>query len=166
MDIKQATPYFLVDALFVLKECIADMNSRGFKQWNNANPGPKVIEKDIDKGTLYLGFELGMVRGMINLTEEMPKEYADIDWKGNGEKVLYVNRLAIHPLYSQTDVTEKLLAFAEGYARENKFTSIRLDVLEQYPVEDTFFINRKFENAGNFHSDFQKLPYLCFEKNI
>ena len=166
MEIQQATSYYLVDLLFLLKECIEDMNSRGLKHWNSANPGAAVIEEDIKKGTLYFYSELGIAQGMINLTDEKPKEYDEVEWKGDGGKVLYVNRLAIHPLYLETNICDKLLKFAEEFAKKNKYSSIRLDVLDSYPVDDKFFIARNFENAGNYHTDFQKMPYVCFEKNM
>lgn len=166
MEIKQVTSYHLVDVLFLLKECIADMNSKGLKQWNSANPGTAIIREDITKETLYCYTELGIIRGMINLSNEMPKEYADVTWKGNATKVLYLNRFAVHPLYIETDICDKLLKFAEQFAKNNKFTSIQLDVLDSYPVDDNFFTARKFEKAGDFHTDFQKMPYVCFEKDI
>jgi GNAT superfamily N-acetyltransferase len=166
MEIKQATSYYLVDLLFLLKECVEDMNSRGLKQWNSANPGAAVIKEDINKGTLYFYSELGIVHGMINLTDEKPKEYDDVSWKSDGGKILYVNRLAVHPLYLESDVSDKLLKFTEEYAKKNKYTSIRLDVLDSYPVDNKFFVARKFESAGNYHTDFQKMPYVCFEKDL
>jgi len=166
MEIKQATSYYLVDVLFLLKECVEDMNSRGLKQWNSANPGAAVMKQDIDNGTLYLYSELEMLHGMINLTDEKPVEYDDVDWKGNGGKVLYLNRLAVNPLYLESDICDKLLNFAEEHAKKNKYTTIRLDVLDSYPVDDKFFVTRKFENAGNYHTDFQKMPYVCFEKDL
>jgi hypothetical protein len=166
MQIIQANPYHLVDVLFLLKECIKDMNSRGLKQWNNAYPGPDLIKDDIEKGSLFLYIELGMVKGMVNLSNDMPKEYSEIGWKGNGQKVLYVNLLAVHPLWLDTDISDNLLNFAEQYARENKYTCIRLDVLDSYPVNEQFFLTRDFKSAGDFHTEFQKMPFVCFEKNL
>lgn len=166
MEIIQATPYHLVDVLFLLKECIKDMNSRGLKQWNNAYPGPDLIRDDISKGSLYLYTELGMVKGMINLTDDMPKEYSDIKWKINAPKVLYVNRLAVHPTWLESEISENLLSFAEKYARDHQYGCIRLDVLDSYPVTEQFFLSRNFTSAGDFHSEFQKMPFICFEKNL
>jgi GNAT superfamily N-acetyltransferase len=166
MEIKKATPYDLVDVLFLLKQCIADMNRNGLKQWNSANPSSEVIIEDIEKGTLYIYTELGMAKGMINLSEEMPEEYQQVEWKGNNEKVLYVKRFAVHPIWQDTNIGDQLLQFAENYAKEKGFTSIRLDVLDSYPVDDVFMKSRAFEPAGSFHSEFQKKPYDCFEKNL
>jgi hypothetical protein len=166
MEIKQATSYYLVDVLFLLRQCITDMNSKGLKQWNSTFPGPELIKKDIENGGLYIYTHLGITLGMINLTEENPEDYRDISWKGGKGKYLYLNRFAVNPLWLESDVSLKLIEFAERYAADNKYTGLRLDVFDNYPVNGAFFSQRKFEYAGEFHTDFQKMPYMCYEKNL
>ncbi len=166
MDIKQVTPYHLVDILFLLKECTHDMNKMGLKQWNNTYPGPDLMKSDIEKGTLYWAVDMGIAQGMINLTDEVPSEYSDIAWKKNPGKVLYLNRFAVHPLWKDSNVPELLMGFAEQKAKENGYDGIRLDVLDSYPVTNSFFQDKSYEPAGEFHSDFQKIPYICYEKSL
>ena len=162
MEIKQATPYHLVDVLYLLKQCIADMNNRGLKQWNSAFPGPELLKKDIEGGGLHLYTNLGIAMGMINLTSESPEKYDAIAWKTSDNNILYLNRFAVHPLWIDSDIPMKLMEFAEKFAAENEFTGIRLDVLDSYPVDKTFFESRNFQYSGDFHTDFQKMPYMCY----
>lgn len=166
MEIIQASSYDLIDILFLLKQCILDMNKKGFKQWNSAYPGPEIIKEDIEKGTLYIFRDLGIAKGIINLSDEIPEEYTQIGWKGKSDKVLYIKRFAVHPLWKHTDISDKLMVFAEKYAKDNKFKGIRLDVLDTYPADEKFFSERNYNHAGDFHSEFQKIPYACFEKNL
>jgi len=166
MEIKQASSYDLIDILFLLKQCILEMNKKGLKQWNSANPGPEVIKEDIEKGTLYLCSELNIAKGMITLSDDIPEEYKEIHWKGKSGKVLYIKRFAVHPFWQDSDASDKMMNFAEQYAKDNNYSSIRLDVLDNYPADEKFFSVRNFEHAGNFHTKFQKMPYICFEKNL
>ncbi len=166
MEIKQASSSDLIDILFLLKQCTLEMNMKGFKQWNDANPGRELIKEDIEKGTLYIFMDLGIAKGMINLSDEIPAEYNQINWKGNPDKILYIKRFAVHPFWKNTDISDKLMNFAEQYAKKKNYKGIRLDVLDSYPADEKFFSNRSYEHAGNFHSDFQKIPYACFEKNL
>lgn len=99
MEIKQASSYNLVDALFLLKQCVLEMNKKGLKQWNSAHPSPQDIKADIDKGTLYICYEMNIAQGMIILSEDVPEEYKEIQFKGKSDKVLYIKRFAIHPLW-------------------------------------------------------------------
>ncbi len=166
MEIKQASLYDLLDVLFLLKDCIYDMNQNGLKQWNNAYPGWEILRQDIESGSLYVFTDLGIAKGMINLSHEIPDEYKEISWKGKSDKILYIKRFTVHPIWKDTDIAEQLIGFAENYAKENKFLGIRLDVLDSYPVDNIFFKTKKYEFAGEFHSSFQKIPYTCFEKNL
>ncbi|MBN1599010.1 MAG: GNAT family N-acetyltransferase [Bacteroidales bacterium] len=166
MKIIQAQPQDLVDILFLLKQCVKDMNSKGFKHWNSAHPSPELIKNDIEKGTLYLYTDLGIVQGMINLSDEIPEEYKDIKWKLENEKILYVKRFAIHPLWQEANIGEQLIGFAENFAKEHNFKGVRLDVLDSYPLNEKFFESKDYGKAGTFHSDFQKIPYACFEKGL
>ena len=166
MEIKQASSYDLIDILFLLRQCVSDMNKRGFKQWNSSYPGPEIIQEDIQKGTLYIFTDLGIAKGIINLSDETPEEYSQISWKSNSDKILYIKRFAVHPFWKNSVIPEKLMTFAEQYAKEHDFGGIRLDVLDTYPADENFFKSRNFDYAGNFHSEFQKIPYACFEKNL
>jgi hypothetical protein len=166
MEIKQASFIDLVDVLYLLKQCVLDMNRKGLKQWNLAHPSADLIKRDIEKGTLYLLSEMKIVQGMINLTDEASGEYKEISWKGKGDKVLYIKRLTVHPLWLESEVASNLMGFAEKFARENNFTSLRIDLLDNYPVDEKFITSKEFSIAGHFNSDFQKLPYACYEKNL
>ena len=166
MEIKQASLIDLVDVLFLLRDCIVDMNSKGLKQWNSAYPGPDVMKEDIEKGTLYIFTELGIAKGMVNLSDESPQEYEEIKWNGKSDKILYIDKFVVQPIWKESDVAEKLIAFAEKYASDNKYAGIRLDVLDSYPVDNSFFKSKNYDQAGEFHSSFQKIPYTCYEKNL
>jgi GNAT superfamily N-acetyltransferase len=166
MEIQQASSADFVEVLFLVKQCVKDMNNKGLKQWNNSNPSPGQLKHDIEKNTLFLYKEMGVAKGMINLTDEISDEYREVDWKSKPDKVLYVKRFAIHPLWQDSDVSDKLLEFAEKYAKEHNYTSIRLDALDNYPIDEKFFESRKFTFAGTFQTSFQRSPYSCFEKSL
>ena len=136
MEIKQASSIDLVDVLFLLKQCVLDMNMKGLKQWNSAYPSPELIKDDIEKGTLYIYSEMKILQGMVNLSEEPSEEYKDITWKENTTKALYIKRFAVHPIWIESEVPVNLMNFAEKYAAENNYTAIRMDILDSYPVDE------------------------------
>ena len=42
MEIQQASSADFVEVLFLVKQCVKDMNNKGLKQWNSSNPSPEV----------------------------------------------------------------------------------------------------------------------------
>ena len=166
MEIKKVSLIDLIEVLFLLKECVRDMNEKGLKQWNNSYPGPDLIKKDIENECLFIYRERGVAKGMITLTEEPQEEYQDISWSSNEDSVLYLTRFAVHPNWVDDDIGGKLIEFVEIYAKENNYSSIRLDALESYQMTDKLFERMNYSNAGSFHSQFQKLPYTCYEKDL
>jgi GNAT superfamily N-acetyltransferase len=166
MEIQQASSSDFVEVLFLLGQCIKDMNSKRLKHWNYESPSPAQIKLEIETGTVFLYKELGIAKGMIRLTDEIPEEHKEIEWKSTPGKVLYIKRFTVHPLWQDSDVSDKLVEFAENYARKNNYSSIRLDALNSYPSDEKFFESRNFALAGTFHSAFQKKPFACYEKSL
>jgi hypothetical protein len=166
MEIKQATPSEFVEVLFLIRECVKDMNSKGLKQWNNASPSPEQLRDELEKGTIFLYQELGIVKGLMKLTSDLPSEYEGVGWKNTMAKPLFIKLFAIHPLWHDSDISEKLIEFAEIYAKENNYSGIRLDIMENYPVGEGFFEGKQFVMAGTFQSEYQKTPFVCYEKSL
>jgi len=166
MDIKQATLTEFVEILFLVRACEKDMNNKGIRQWNHVNPTPEKLNEDLAKGNIYLFKELGVAKGMLKLTDDLPTECTDINWKSKIDKPLYINMFIIHPLWQESDISEQMVEFAEIFAKENNYSGIRLDVINNYPVVDGFFESKQFTVADPVISSEQKVNIVCYEKSL
>ncbi len=166
MEIIQATPSDLIEVLFLVRECVIKMNQDGMKQWNSAYPGPEMLKEEIESKNLFLAKELGIAKGLISFARDEPDEYQKIEWQNKEGKVLYIKLLAVHPLWHGKGISRILLDFAGNYAKENKFTLIRTDLLSENPLIKKLVDDSDFSKAGEYFSNFQKMPYQCFEKKI
>ncbi len=166
MEIQKAKPSDLIEILYLLKECVRDMNQKGMKHWNSCYPGIEDIDHDLNKESIFLVKNKGICMGMITLNESEPEEYKEINWSSNDSKILYMKRMAVHPNWQDRGVAEMLVKFAEDYARENKYKYIRLDTLSSNQSENKLYSNGKYNEVGQFHSSFQKTPFKCYEKKI
>lgn len=166
MKIVQAVPNDLVEVLFLLKECITDMNEKGFKHWNNSFPGAEVMSKAIASGSLFIYKELELAKGMVILNEEEPEEYKNIEWQVSAEKVLYIKYLAVHPNWQRHGIAKKLIGYAEQFARERGFKALRMDLYSGLEASGRFSDDMGFKKTGQFHSTFQQAPYLALEKSL
>ncbi len=166
MEIIKAGKDNLIDVVYMFREVVKDMNKRGLYHWNTGYPNPEIVGKDLEDGNLYMVMANYVCIGAIVMNNSSSPEFNTIDWKSNGEKVLYIHRMAVHPMWRGKGVTEKMLGFAEKYGKENGYTSIRLDVYDSNDHRISVIKNRKFDEVGKLQFEYQKTPFTCFEKGL
>ncbi len=166
MKIVQAAPKDLVEVLFLMKVCVGYMNEKGQKHWNNAFPSADFLNTAIENKSLYLYKDKEVSKGMVILTEEEPSEYKEIKWQGSNDKVLFLQFLAVHPKWQDNNIADRLIEYAEGYAKDHKYTTIRLDIHSSIHGGEKLCKDEGFDQAGQFHTSFQQAPYLAYEKSL
>lgn len=166
MEIVKADKINFIDVFYLIREAVKDLNIRGFYHWHTAYPSAEILKKDIEEGSMYMVMSNYACIGTLVLNEQSSPGYDTVDWKADGSKILYVHRMAVHPLFRGKGVSEKMLGFAEKFAKENNYSCIRLDVNYSNVQRIDVVKNRKFEEVGKLQMDFQKVPFSCFEKAI
>lgn len=165
MDITQARPTDLIEVLYLLKVCIADMRSRGLTHWNSAYPDPQQIEKDLLEGSIYLLKDKGVTKGMVTLTPDAPSEYRQVAFAST-EKPLYVKRLAVHPAVKDDSGERMLFDFALQFGRDHGFGSIRTDIWQTTTGSANTCEALQFETPGTAGPESPRFPMTCFEKRL
>ncbi|MCG8700561.1 MAG: GNAT family N-acetyltransferase [Bacteroidales bacterium] len=166
MEILQAKPRDLVEAIYLLEKCIQDYMNRRKRHWISLLPERQDIVDDIENGNLFLAKHMGITKGLIAIKENEPEGYSGIEWKEGGEKVMFVHYIAVHPRWANGEVSKEMLQYLEKYAAQNDYTSIRLDALyENEPLADAIEASG-FSNAGEFQTEYQQSPHKAYEKNI
>ena len=164
MEIKTATEEQLEQILALLSVVVKDMNSKGFFQWGEDYPTRDMFEKHIaDKG-LRVMIDDGKIIGYVLITEEQDKEYTHVDWVDKDGRSIVIHRLAITPERQGQGLANQLMDFAEDFAREKGFTSIRLDTYSDNVRARKFYENRGYEYRGITHFKQREKEYFCFEK--
>ena len=91
--------------------------------------------------------------------------YKDVKWLTKDFKNLYVHRLAVDPDYQKKGHGRRLMDFAESFAVENNFTSIRLDTFSLNHRNNKFYKSRGYTQLGDVFFPIQSdLPFHCYEK--
>ena len=167
MEIIRARQKDIPEVLELVKVSIKDMNESGIHQWNERYPPLEIFESDVQSGTLFIMKEEERLAGIIVLSKEQDEEYKDVDWTDRSGRALVVHRLAVHPEFQRKGMATKLMDFAENYARENGYTSIRVDTFSGNPRSLKFFEKLNYERKpGHIHFPENKEPYYCFEMII
>lgn len=165
--IRKATSSDLNEIKKLTEACAVAMQEKGIFQWNEYYPSREKLAADVDKEELYVWEEKAAILGIIVLTPEMDEEYIPISWLTSNEHNLYIHRLATHPSVWGQGYGQKLMDFAESFARENGYQSVRLDTFSQNLRNQKFYEARGYERLGNIYFPMQsEHPFYCYEKVI
>jgi ribosomal protein S18 acetylase RimI-like enzyme len=150
----------------LIKDCIKDMESQGIYQWDQYYPTLEIIGDDLVTESMYVIKESNEIIGMIALNEEQPPEWGQINWSHQQGKILAVHRLAVNPKWQKQGIGGKLLDFAEKYAVDNDYASIRLDAYAANPRALELYEKHEYTRVGELHFPRRRLPFYCYEKTL
>jgi len=165
MKIEKAVQTDLEKLYAITKSCGKHMIEQGIFQWNDYYPSKEVLQKDIDLNQIWKLIEGESCIGMIVLTEIEDAEYDNVKWLTENHNNLYIHRLAVDPRFQGKGCAQKLMNFAENYAIENKYSSIRLDTFSQNKRNQEFYKQQNYTQLGAIYFPNQsEFPFYCFEK--
>ena len=118
----------------------------------------------MDRGELYLLEDSRGILGIIALTTIIDEEYKSVSWLTPNHNNLYVHRLAVDPEYQGLGYAQQLMSFAEAFAQEGNYESIRLDTFSQNPRNQRFYEQRGYSRLGEVYFPNQsEHPFYCYE---
>ncbi len=165
MNIRLAIISDLDDIKKIAEACAIDMANYSIFQWNEQYPSREVFKKDIESGSLYVLEINKKVVGCIVLTDFKDSVYKDVKWLTKDSKNLYIHRLAVNPAFQKKGNGRKLMDFAESFAVENNFVSIRLDTFSLNHRNNKFYNSRGYTQLEDVFFPMQsEFPFHCYEK--
>ncbi|GAB4159043.1 MAG: GNAT family N-acetyltransferase [Winogradskyella sp.] len=146
------------------KACAKAMIANGIYQWNEHYPNVSAFVNDVERHELYVLEIDSEIKGTIVISTLMDKEYQTIKWLTMNENNIYIHRLAIHPSMQGKGYAQDLMGFAEQYAIDNNYRSIRLDTFSQNKRNQKFYELRGYNKLGDIYFPKQsKYPFHCYE---
>jgi ribosomal protein S18 acetylase RimI-like enzyme len=161
MNTTRGVPSEIDQVMTLIKEAISEMERNGIHQWDEIYPDRTVMLNDVAAGQLYSTMSGNTITGVITLNEDQPSEYGSISWNDEG-RPLVVHRLCIDPEFQGQGLAKRLMEFAEDYARENNFTSIRLDAFPDNSRAVALYDSLNYQLLGTVR--FRKGEFYCYEK--
>ena len=163
----KATISDLEEIYSLTKRCAKDLIEKGIFQWNESYPSKEILQKDIELQQLWKLQDNGVIIGIIVLTEIEDIEYSTVKWLTMNKKNIYVHRLAVDPKNQGKGFAKQLMDFAENYAEEHNYASIRLDTFSENKRNQRFYELRNYKKLENiFFPNQSELPFYCYEKII
>ena len=153
------------DIMKMINNCANDLISKNIFQWNEKYPSRDIFLSDIEKKNLFILKNNSGIIGCIALSHEKDIEYTDVKWLTKDDKNLYLHRLAVDPKFQKKGIGKLLMDFAEDYARNNKFISVRLDTFSKNERNNRFYKSRKYTKLDDVYFPNQsEFPFHCYEK--
>ena len=153
------------DIMKMIHDCANDLISKNIFQWNEKYPSKDIFLSDIEKKNLFIFKNNSGIIGCIALSHEKDIEYTDVKWLTKDDKNLYLHRLAVDPKFQKKGIGKLLMDFAEDYARNNKFISVRLDTFSKNERNNRFYKSRKYTKLDDVYFPNQsEFPFHCYEK--
>lgn len=154
----------IVDILELTKACAKHMEKKGIFQWNEVYPSKLAFEKDVSRKELFVLESENNIIGCITITTFMDEEYIPVKWLTPNENNIYIHRLAIKPEYQGKGHAQQLMDFAENYACDKGYISIRLDTFSQNKRNQKFYEQRGYQKLENIYFPKQSdYPFYCYE---
>jgi ribosomal protein S18 acetylase RimI-like enzyme len=148
----------------ITKSCGNNLIEKGIFQWNELYPSKAILKKDIELQQIWKLVVNREIVGIIVLTEIEDLEYKSVKWLTKTKPNLYIHRLAVNPKHQGKGYAQQLMDFAENYAKENAYSSIRLDTFSQNKRNQQFYEKRNYVKLESIYfpnqSDF---PFYCYE---
>ncbi len=165
MNIRKATSQDIETLLTITKACAKFMIQKGIFQWNENYPNRNAFVHDIERNELYVLLETDEIVGCIVISTFMDEEYKSVSWDTPDGTNIYIHRLAIHPKAQGKGYAQFLMEFAENYAIENKYRSIRLDTFSKNARNQKFYELRGYKKLEDIYFPKQSVyPFHCYER--
>ena len=149
----------------MIHDCANDLIDKNIFQWNEKYPSRDIFLSDIEKKNLFILKNNSGIIGCIALSHEKDIEYTDVKWLTKDDKNLYLHRLAVDPKFQKKGIGKLLMDFAEDFARDNKFKSVRLDTFSKNERNNRFYRSRKYTKLDDvYFLNQSEFPFHCYEK--
>lgn len=150
--------------LAMTQACARHMITNGIYQWNESYPSYEAFKNDIELDQIWVLKDGDMIIGSIVITEVEDEEYDGVVWLTPQGGSVYIHRLAVHPDYQGKGLAQQLMNFAEDYAKEKGYVSVRLDTFSLNKRNNVFYQKRGYQQLGDIYFPKQsEYPFHCYE---
>lgn len=150
----------------IIKDAVANMERVGVQQWNDSYPTLEIIEEDIKTSTGYVLTDEAGIAAYVCVSENQPKEYADIQWEDTEGRCCVIHRLVVAVDRQGRGVAKQLVRAYEKQAKEDGCSSIRLDTYSKNPISMKLYPGMGYTLKGDVRFFHHMEEFPVFEKQL
>ncbi|MNO34931.1 putative acetyltransferase [compost metagenome] len=163
-EIRRARKDEIDEIMKLIAKCVQVMQAGGSDQWDEHYPNREIISLDIERGSLWVCEENNAVAGILVLDEHQSEQYEEIEWTETQGPHLIMHRLAVHPEVQGKGIARRLSTYAEEYARQNGYSSIRLDTYAKNTRALALYPKLGYDRRGEVSFPGRTAKFPVFEK--
>jgi ribosomal protein S18 acetylase RimI-like enzyme len=163
-EIRRARKDEMDEIMELIAKCVQVMQAGGSDQWDEHYPNREIISLDIERGSLWVCEENNAVAGILVLDEHQSEQYEEIEWTETQGPHLIMHRLAVHPEVQGKGIARRLSTYAEEYARQNGYSSIRLDTYAKNTRALALYPKLGYDRRGEVSFPGRTAKFPVFEK--
>ncbi len=133
MEIRRVNLNEINEVMEIIKDAKALLKKTS-TQWQSGYPNIDSMTNDINNNSLYGAFVNSKLVGIIALIKGINPDYDIIDgaWiTEHSENDLVIHRIAVKDGYHNLNIGDSLFKFAIKYAKNNNFSSVKVDTHEK-----------------------------------
>jgi ribosomal protein S18 acetylase RimI-like enzyme len=146
----------------LIQSVVEHMRTQSIDQWDEIYPNSNKILDDITQQSGYIAIDADQIVGYVVLNTVQAPEYQDCTWTLDDKQPLVIHRLCVHAQHQGKGYAVKLVHWAEQFAIEKKYRSIRLDAFVQNPAALRLYQKLGYQKTGKVN--FRKGIFYCYEK--
>ena len=149
----------------IVDACRTALREAGIDQWDDVYPTRQTIAEDAALQRLFVLVAGDECVGTIALDDTQSPEYAIVPWQFP-TPALVVHRLCVDPMRQGQGFGGALMRFAETYAAEQHYASIRLDAYSPNVGSLALYRGRGYREAGRVFFPRRTAHFYCFERAV
>ena len=151
MDFRLAVMQDLPQIKAVYRRIVNHMNAQDIQIWDDIYPS-EFLAEDIEKQRLYVLVDNEKIISAFALCDANAGEKA-VQWKKNGAKALYIDRLGVDVRYAKMGIGCFMLAKAKEAARASGAEYLRLFVVDVNEPAIRLYIKNGFVKANGVFNE-------------
>jgi len=149
----------------IVDACRTALRDAGIDQWDDVYPTRQTVAEDAARQRLFVLIAGEECVATIALDETQSPEYASVSWQFP-TPALVVHRLCVDPMRQGEGFGGTLMNFAETYAAEHRYASIRLDAYSPNAGAVALYRRRGYREAGRVFFPRRTAVFYCFEREV
>jgi ribosomal protein S18 acetylase RimI-like enzyme len=146
--------------MFLVRQCANELEKENINQWDPKNPDIEQFKKSIESENLFIYKLRGVPVATISLLGN------ENDNGGIKQKIIYIDKIAVHPNWQHKGIGKQILTFAEEHAYNKGYNLIMV----RFPKNNNSALNF-FQSAGFCVSHFSSednsdKDFILLEKKL